>query len=130
MSENEVYLTPLMKKELREIFNSILGENGVMVLTFHLRRYVGEDPLKSLIEYPHEFYRGLVEVYESGADAMIMLLAETLSQRYGLNLDSRKFLLLMKNADPKSRESIRRIWVEVVRISLQSKGGLDECGEI
>ena len=130
MSEDEgEYLTPIMRRELRRVVSSIIGESGLTVLSFQLGRRIGMDPLEALTEHPHEFYRGLREIYEDGADTMILLLGKILIKRYCLDLDSRKLLLLMKNDDPSSRESLRRIWMEIAKISLRSRGELNEVGE-
>lgn len=44
---------------LNEILKSILGISSATVLTFHMKRVLGEEPLNVLLENPRAYYDGL-----------------------------------------------------------------------
>ena len=129
MRGGDKYLTPAMREELKRIISSILGASGVEVLDFHLRRCMGVGLLEALIEDPQRLYACLRRIYGDGADAVIMLLGEALIKTYGLDISSRRFLLLIKGGGPETGEKLKEIWASLVKSSLRSRGELHECQE-
>ncbi|MCD6421177.1 MAG: hypothetical protein J7L17_02065 [Thaumarchaeota archaeon] len=129
MRSRDERLAPAIREELKRIISSILGESGVEVLDFHLRKCMGVGLLEALIEDPRRLYACLRRIYGDGADAVIMLLGEALIKTYGLDISSRRFLLLIKGGSREAGEKLREIWASLVKSSLRSRGELHEYEE-
>jgi len=129
MRGRDEYLTPIMKQELKRAISSILGEGGMEVLDFQLRRCMGAGLLEALIEYPQQLYICLRRIYGDGADAIVMLLGEALIKTYDLDISSRRLLLLIKEGSPEAGEKLREVWASLARRSFRSGGELHEYRE-
>ena len=115
MSEKSEF-TPPIRMAFREAFKSILGDSGVRVLEFHVRRISSSDLYELLYNDPRRFYETLTRFFGQGAKAFVRILANALIDKYQLNdVSLEEFAAIMRGEREDARDKLREI---MSRISL------------
>lgn len=79
----EPFMRPeLVKRALRDVIRSILGEGGSRVLELHLERMLGRDPYDAFYENPKLFCDGLRSLFGVGCRGLLRVIASTIIERH------------------------------------------------
>jgi len=93
---------------LRSAFKSLLGESGLTVLEFHLRKRLQGDIYEVFYENPHGFYQALGDFLGPGVDAILRIIAQKLIESGHLEASSPgEFVEVLKNPGEGGR---RMLW--------------------
>jgi hypothetical protein len=98
-----------LRSILSKAFGSLLGSNGVKVLSFHMERRLGRDMYDVFYEDPGRFYRALSDFFGIGAEPLMRLVARWLNENgYVDDLDPDEFIRLLKMGGEGAAQMIRR----------------------
>ena len=106
-----------IKRALQAILESIIGRAGFTALNYHLKRFLGEDPLIAFYNRPKSFHGGLVQLFgESGAAIAFKILCEKLISLSGFeHLTSEEIYDLMLRDEEAAKRVLRQMLEEIVR---------------
>jgi len=101
----------LVRQALRSALSSLLGEQSLRVLEFHLNRILGGSLYDVFYDDPHRFYKAIRGFFGSGADSVIELVASKLMEEGFLSADDpREFLELLRSSDDRSPKKLRELF--------------------
>ncbi len=101
----------LIRQALHFALVSLLGEQSLKVLEFHLNRVLGGNLYDVFYDDPRRFYEAVKSFFGSGADSVIELVASKLLEDGYLDANGpQEFLELVIKGDEESKRRLRNMF--------------------